>query len=239
MLEAHTARRYTHLMTIKAVLFDLDETILDRSRSLELFLTWEASEFLNLPFADCERYIERFLELDNNGLGDKTEIYSVLWKEFGLYEQTAAELAANYRNSFSRFCFEKRHVDQAVSVLKSNDYRLGVVTNGPSPFQENNLEALGLTQFFDTVVVSDAVNVRKPDPEIFKVACSNISVDTEHCVFVGDNPEADIQGANNLGMYTVFVPTRRHPACSFANKVCRDMRDLPAVVIEADGAGNH
>jgi putative hydrolase of the HAD superfamily len=94
-------------MTIKAVLFDLDETILDRSRSLELFLTWEASEYLNLSYADCERYIERFIELDDNGMGNKTEVYSTLWKEFGLYEHTAEDLTANYRDTLSPLCLRK------------------------------------------------------------------------------------------------------------------------------------
>lgn len=221
-------------MTIKAVLFDLDETILDRSRSLELFLTWEASEYLNLPYAECERYIERFLELDDNGMGNKTDIYSLLWKEFGLYEHTAEDLVANYYASFQRFVCEKRHVDQAISMLKSQGYTLGVVSNGPTPFQENNLQALGLTSFFETIVISAAVDCRKPDLEIFTLACDNIGVEPSACVFVGDNPEADIRGASEAGMFTVFVPTRRYQACSFANKVCRDMRDLPAVVLEAN-----
>jgi putative hydrolase of the HAD superfamily len=220
-------------MTIKAVLFDLDETILDRSRSLELFLTWEASEYLNLSYADCERYIERFIELDDNGMGNKTEVYTTLWKEFGLYEHTAEDLTANYRDTFHRFACEKRHVDQAIAMLKSQGLKLGVVSNGPTPFQENNLDALGLTEFFDTVVVSEAVACRKPDASIFTLACDNIGVTAADCVFVGDNPEADIRGAGDTGMFTVFVPTRRYQACNFANKVCRDMRDLPAVIAEA------
>ena len=118
-------------------------------------------------------------------------------------------------------------------MLKSQGLKLGVVSNGPTPFQENNLDALGLTEFFDTVVVSEAVACRKPDASIFTLACDNIGVTAADCVFVGDNPEADIRGAGDTGMFTVFVPTRRYQACNFANKVCRDMRDLPAVIAEA------
>ena len=220
-------------MTFKAVLFDLDETILDRSRSLELYLTWEASEYLNLSYADCERYIERFIELDQHGMADKTEVYTTLWKEFGLYEHTATELTSNYIVSFQRIVCEKRHVDQALAMLKSQGLKLGVVSNGPTPFQDNNLAALGLTDIFDTVVISGAVACRKPDASIFTLACDNIDVAAADCVFVGDNPDTDIRGASSIGMFTVFVPTRRYQACNFANKVCRDMRDLPAVIAEA------
>ena len=220
-------------MTTKAVLFDLDETVLDRSRSLELFLTWEASEYLNLPLEQCERYIERFIELDDNGMGSKPDVYAILWKEFQLYEHNAEDLAIHYRASFSRFCCEKRHIASAIELLKSREYKLGIVTNGPSPFQENNISALNLTQYFDTIVVSEAVGIRKPEPEIFNLACTNLGVTADQCVFVGDNPKADVAGANNAGMFSVFVPTRRYPACADADKVCRDMRDLPAVVFEA------
>ncbi len=220
-------------MTISAVLFDLDETILDRSRSLELFLTWEAAEYLNLPLEECERYIERFIDLDDNGQRSKSEVYSLLWNEFGLYEHTAEDLAAHYDDTFNRFCCEKRHILDAISLLRSKGYKLGVISNGRSPFQENNLAALNATELFDTVLVSEAVGVRKPDPAIFHLACTKLDVTADQCVFVGDNPEADIAGANNAGMFSVFVPTRKYPACAHANKVCRDMRDLPGVVIDA------
>lgn len=220
-------------MTIKAVLLDLDETILDRSRSLELFLTWEASEFFNLPLEECENYIERFLELDNNGQGNKPEMYATLWQEFGLYEFTADDLTRHYEQDFDRFCCEKRHIVPSLELLRSKGFALGVVTNGRSPFQENKLEALGITELFDTVVVSEAAGVRKPDPAIFHLASANLNVSADECVFVGDNPEADIAGANAVGMFSVFVPTRRYPACAHADRVCRDMRELPSVVIEA------
>ncbi len=222
-------------MTIKAVLFDLDETLLDRTRSLELFLTWEAAEYLNLPLEQCDQYIERFIELDNNGQGKKTDVYTTLWKEYGLFEHTADDLAQHYDEDFDRFCCEKRHAASALEMLRSHGYRLAVVSNGRSPFQENKLNALQIENLFDTVVVSEAVNARKPDASIFLLTCERLGVSPEQCVFVGDNPQADIEGANNVGMFSVFVPTRRYPACAQADRVCRDMRDLPAMVIEASG----
>lgn len=220
-------------MTIKAILFDLDNTVLDRTRSLELYLTWEADEHLNLSHDDCERYIESFMELDANGMTAKEKVYADLIKQFGL-QFTVAELTDTYRTQFGRFSCEKRHAKDAVTTLRSNGLKTGIVSNGKSPFQENKLTDLGMADDFDTVVVSESAGVRKPDPAIFALACDNLGVSAADCVFVGDNPVADIEGANKVGMFSVFVPSRHYPACAVADAICRDMRDLPSVVAEAN-----
>jgi len=218
---------------MKAVLFDLDNTILDRTRSLELYLAWEADEHLSLSYDDCERYIEKFIELDANGILAKEKVYAELKTQFDLQQFTVAELTQTYRTQFGRFSCEKRHAADAVRMLKSHGLKTGIISNGKSPFQEDKLADLGMADDFDTVIVSEAVGVRKPDPAIFTLACDNLGVSAEESVFVGDNPVADIEGANNVGMFSVFIPSRYYPACATADAICRDMRDLPSVVAEA------
>ena len=220
-------------MKIKAVLFDLDETVLDRSKTLEIYLAWESNEYLSLPPEDSEKYTQRFIELDDNGHARKEEVHTALIKEFRIDQFTAAELTQTYNEVLGRFAVEKRHITESISALKSQGIKIGLVSNGQSPFQEEKLESLGLTESFDTILVSEAVGFRKPDIKIFELACKNLDVVPAECIFVGDNPVADIEGANNAGMFSVFVPTRRYPGCAIANHVCRDMRDLPSVVIEA------
>jgi len=220
-------------MKIKAVLFDLDETVLDRSKTLELYLWWEATEHHDFLNEDTEKYIKRFIELDDNGSVRKQEVYTALMKEFDIQEYTAEQMVHTYNTALGNFVVEKRHAADSITTLKSQGLKIGLVSNGQSPFQEQKVESLGMTDLFDTIVVSEAAGVRKPDVEIFKMASRNLDVTPEECVFVGDNPVADIEGANNAGMYSVFIPTRRYPASAAANHVCRDMRDLPSVVIEA------
>jgi len=221
-------------MPIKAVLFDLDNTVLDRTRTLELYLAWQADDYLNLSHDDCEQFIERFMKLDNNGMTAKEEVYAELISVFNISDHTADELTQIYREQLGRFCCEKRHIKDAVSTIKSHGFKTGIVSNGKTPFQENKLSDIGMTDDFDTIVVSDAVSIRKPDAEIFKLACYKLGVTTKECVFVGDNPVADIEGANNVGMFSVFIPSRHYPACANADAICRDLRDLPAVVAEAN-----
>ena len=218
---------------MKAVLFDLDNTILDRTRSLELYLAWEADEHLNLSYDDCERYIEKFIELDANGMLAKEKVYAELITQFGIQQYSVAELTQTYRTQFGRFSCEKRHAADAVRTLKSHAIKTGIISNGKSPFQEDKINDLGMADDFDTIIVSEAVGIRKPESAIFSLGCENLGVNATECVFVGDNPVADIEGANNVGMFSVFIPSRYYPACAAANAICRDMRDLPSIVAEA------
>jgi putative hydrolase of the HAD superfamily len=81
------------------------------------------------------------------------------------------------------------------------------------------LETHGLDKFFDVVVVSAAVNKRKPSPEIFQQALKKLSVDAAETVFVGDTVDADIKGAKDMGMKTIFIERR---AQKEAEQICPD-----------------
>ncbi len=81
--------------------------------------------------------------------------------------------------------------------------------------QENNFYALGLKDFFSTIIVSEAVGMRKPDRQIFEYACKELGCTPNECIFVGDNHKADIEGANNAGMKTIFF----HPDPSICSTV--------------------
>jgi HAD superfamily hydrolase (TIGR01662 family) len=98
--------------------------------------------------------------------------------------------------------------------------KLGIVSNFAIPeCVFRLLEKHGLDAFFDVVVVSGAVNRRKPSPEIFQKALQRLGVDASEAVFVGDTVDADIQGAKNLGMKTVFIERRSQKE---AEQTCPD-----------------
>lgn len=107
---------------------------------------------------------------------------------------------------------------------------MALVSNGKSPFQEMSFAALGIADLFDDVIVSDAVGYKKPDRKIFELACRRLKTEPANAVFVGDNPVADIQGANNAGMYTIYIPGAFGNRCRYADKICRSFKDLPELV---------
>ena len=218
---------------IKAVFFDLDETVLDRSSSLEAFATWQAKGMLRNSVSDPIRFCKRFVEIDSNGRVWKDKVYAQLVDEFQIDDWTVDELLRSYELCFSGFCQPKQGVLHAIKELYSNGIKLGLISNGKSPFQERSFNALGVSDLFSSVVVSEFVGVRKPDSEIFELACSKLGVLPAATAFVGDNPSADIDGANKVGMFTVYIPGCYGQTYDKANKVCNDFFDLPSIIKNA------
>lgn len=198
----------------KAVIFDLDQTLLDRTTSLIKFLTWQVNFFQLVPADDREKFIQRFLELDDNGKVWKDRVYENLIHEFSIQHHSKEILLTSYINDFNKFSYCFEHVKNTIIQLKQQGYLIGLISNGRTPFQEHNFYALGLTEFFSSIIVSEAVGLRKPDPAIFLLSCQQLGVHPKDCTFVGDNELADIQGAKAVGMKTIFF--HPNPAISSA-----------------------
>lgn len=215
------------------ILFDLDETLLDRAGSLRAFVIWQAQGMLRNTIKDENEFCARFIELDSNGSVWKDQVYSKLVQEFNITDWSVSELLSSYELCFSGFCKFIPNASNALLALHKAGYKLGLVSNGKSPFQERNFNALGASDLFGTVVVSEAVGFRKPDPEIFMIACNALGTTPENVIFVGDNPTADIAGAKRLGMYPIYIPRHYGQECNEANAVCADYKHLTALVEKA------
>ena len=190
---------------IKAILFDLDETLFDRSGSLAVFLKDQyrryQSHFSGVP---CDEFQRRFIELDRRGYGDKVEAYRTLLDEFSIAGLTAAELLADFRRNAWENCRAFPGAFDVLEQFRSRGYKLGIVTNGSTQSQHTKITQSGLIDLVDIVLISGQEKVRKPNPRIFIRAAEGLGVRTQECVFVGDNPQADICGAHQVGMKTVW-----------------------------------
>lgn len=164
------------------VLFDLDGTLLDRNGSLQKFALWQAKGMLKPSIENVTEFCDRFIQLDANGSVWKDKVYSQLIDEFNIEGWSASELLTTYEFCFSGFCKPLPYADLAVKSLHQKGYKLGVVSNGKSPFQERNLAALDITTFLDVIVASEAVGLRKPDLEIFLYACCKIDSDPKNTI---------------------------------------------------------
>jgi len=218
---------------MKAVLFDLDGTLLDRNASLNDFLQWQANGMLKTDIPNKKKFISRFIELEQNGSVWKDEVYKTLIDEFSISTWTSEELLSSYELCFCVFSKPKQGVIKAVKILREMGAKLALVSNGKSPFQERNFRALGISEQFDAIIVSEAVGFRKPNKEIFELTCKMLKTEASNAIFVGDNIKSDIEGANNAGMYSIYIPTDSHQQCDDANIICRNFEDLPKIVLAA------
>ena len=82
----------------------------------------------------------------------------------------------------------------------NSKYSLHIITNGFKEVQNGKLNASGISNFFETVTNSEMVGVKKPNPIIFNHALKISKASVENSLMIGDNLEADILGAKNIGM---------------------------------------
>lgn len=218
---------------MKALLFDLDETIIARSESLRKFVMWQAKGMLRREIIDPEYFCQRFMELESGSGVIKNKVYSQIVEEFDIADWTISELVKSYELCFSGFCHAKSGVLDAIKQVSRLGLKLGVVSNGRSPFQERNFYSLGVHDLFDTIVVSEAVGYQKPDKQIFDLACDDLGVSGQECFFVGDSPVADIDGANTCGMYSIYIPGAYGTYYRKANAICKDYSELVGIVESA------
>jgi putative hydrolase of the HAD superfamily len=88
-------------------------------------------------------------------------------------------------------------------------YKIGLISNFTyGPVVHRSLEQLGITQYFDAVVVSGDCGWRKPHPKIFQNALNRLGVSAQEAVFLGDSPQEDIKGAVDAGLKTIFVQSQ-------------------------------
>jgi putative hydrolase of the HAD superfamily len=86
----------------------------------------------------------------------------------------------------------------------SPKYEMHIITNGFEEVQTKKMENSGIKKYFDKIITSESVGVKKPNPKIFDYALQSANAKAEHSIMIGDNYEADVQGALNMSMRAIF-----------------------------------
>ncbi|WP_270605949.1 HAD family hydrolase [Bacillus mobilis] len=190
---------------IQAVLFDLDGTLLDRRQSLEQFIHDQYNRFTpHLMNIEKSGYCSRFLELDNNGYTWKDKVYATLLFEYNITTLTPEQLLHDYITNFQHHCIPFQNMHELLQHLTQQNIKIGIITNGFTDFQINNLRALNIHTYTNTILVSEAEGIKKPHPEIFERALQKLDVKATECLYVGDHPENDVLGSERVGILGVW-----------------------------------
>ncbi len=117
--------------------------------------------------------------------------------------QLPAFLAEMYRGMSRRHLGLYPHVRAVLEELRAR-FRLAIVTDGQSGYARGELQAVGLTEFFDPIVISGDHGFRKPDGRLFQIVLDSLGVPAESALYVGNDMYRDIYGAGAVGMRTVM-----------------------------------
>ncbi|MFC5448200.1 HAD family hydrolase [Paenibacillus aestuarii] len=213
-------------MSIEAVLFDLDGTLLDRDTSLDAFVREQYERYAALQVVEKESFVKRFIELDNHGHVWKDQVYQQLIHEFAIQDVDGSQLLEDYICNFQKYCIGYPNVVEMLTWLKEHHVKVALVSNGFGQFQYDNFTALQIEPFFDKVLISEWEGMRKPAPAIFNRALAQLGVTAERAVFVGDHPDHDIRASRGVGMTAVWKRNGRGDMVVEADAVIDDLAEL-------------
>lgn len=215
---------------VKAVIFDLDGTLLNRDASVRKFVG-KQYERLNkwLSHISKEQYMSRFIELDCRGYVWKDKVYQQMVSDFDIKKISWETLLDDYVEDFHNHCIPFPNLISMLEDLRDGSIHLGMITNGKGQFQMDNIRALGIESFFDTILVSEWEGIKKPNVEIFNRVLQQLNVSASESMYVGDHPENDVKGAKAIGMLGVWKRDRQWNNVE-ADFVIDDLKELPLIV---------
>ena len=193
---------------IKAVIFDLDNTLLDFMKMKEYAVKAAIAGMIEagLDINPDESYENIIGIYEEKGWENQQVFNDFLNKTIG--EVNNKYLAAGivaYRRAREANLLLYPNVNHTLVELIKRGVKLAVVSDAPSREAWMRIYYLNLHHHFDVVLTFDDTNVRKPSPIPFEMALSQLNIDAEEALMVGDWPERDVVGAKKLGIRTIFA----------------------------------
>ena len=193
---------------IRAIVFDLDNTLTDFMRMKEAAITAAIDGMIDAGFrlSAAELRARVASIYDEQGLEFQRVFDELLQREFGEVDpKILASGIVAYRRARESALVLYPHAQMTLLELAKRGIRLGVVSDAPRLQVWLRLCGLGLQHVFDAVVTFEDTGERKPAPAPFREVLRRLGVDPHEALMIGDWAERDVVGAKSLGMKTVFA----------------------------------
>lgn len=181
------------------LLCDLDDTLADRQA---IFEAW-ARSFL-LEVGQNAAQTTWLVELDGRGHTPREQFFAQIVGRY-LPQSSVEEMAERYHRDYVQsYCCSSESVS-ALRRARRAGFKIAIITNGATRGQAAKIEAAGLGALVDACCISEAEGYWKPAPELFWLAAERCGESLDGAWMIGDNPVADIGGASDLGISTVWI----------------------------------
>jgi len=193
---------------IKGVVFDLDNTLLDFMKMKEFAVKAAIRGMIEagLKVNENKSYIEINSIYEEFGWENQKVFDVFLEKSIGHVDNKflAAGIVA-YRRAREANLMAYPNVNKTLMALTKSGIKLGVVSDAPSREAWMRIYYLNLYHYFDVVITYDDSGERKPSPVPFQLALDGMGLRPEETIMIGDWPERDVVGAQQIGMKTAFA----------------------------------
>ncbi len=204
---------------IKHVFFDLDHTLWDfetnsrkayeicfKEHNIPIKIDDFLGKYIEINFDYWKLYREEKVTKEALKYGRLKDSFEAI--SFPISDELIQILSIEYLEHLPKF---NALFDGAVEILDylKPKYKLHIITNGFSEVQVFKLEKSGILHYFDELITSESVGVKKPNPKVFHFALNKAKATAHQSMMIGDSLEADVQGALSVGMQAIhFNPTQ-------------------------------
>lgn len=193
---------------IKAVVFDIDNTLMDfmRMKRAAVAAAVDAMVEAGLAMPKEKLYESIFESYWKEGIEDQNIFDKVLVKEFGKidYRMLAAGIIG-YKRAKEGHMTLYPHVRLTLTELLKSGVKMGLVSDAPRLPVWLRIVSLGLHHYFEHVVTFEDTGERKPSPKPFRTILGLLKAKPEESIMVGDWGERDMEGAGKIGMVTAWA----------------------------------
>ncbi|WP_431164794.1 YjjG family noncanonical pyrimidine nucleotidase [Tenacibaculum halocynthiae] len=201
------------MTNIKHLFFDLDHTLWDFEKNSELTfkqifkeqcITLDFTEFIKIysPINFSYWRLYRDEKISKSSLRYKRlkDTFDAL--NYVITDELINLIAEDYIKYLPNFSHLFEGTIETLEYLKKQ-YQLHIITNGFEEVQQLKMKKSGISKYFDIIVTSESVGVKKPNPKVFEFALSEAEALPQESIMIGDSYEADIMGALNTGMNAI------------------------------------
>jgi putative hydrolase of the HAD superfamily len=194
-------------MMPQAILFDLDETLIDRTQSIQRYAERLQSDYAeHLASATVSGIAATIVAADERGYRPREALFAELIQRLPWRAPLEVmRLQSHWETWFPASSVARAGLAETLLTLHTQGIRLGVVTNGAVQRQQAKITHLQIRPYLSTIVISEAAQVKKPDPRIFAQALTEVGCPASQAWFVGDHPLNDVLGAAASGLRPIWL----------------------------------
>jgi len=195
-------------MKIKAIFFDIDNTLMDFVEYKTKCIN-ESIKAMKKAGLDINEKVafEKLMVIYKESYYESDRIFQdFLNKTLGYIDYKYLAIAINkYREVRYNYVIPYVGTKKTLNELKKKGIKLGIITDAPRVKAWVRLTKLGILDCFDTIITITDTNERKPSKKPFNKALETLKVNPREAMYVGDNPKKDILGAKRAGMRTCLA----------------------------------
>ncbi|NIK79092.1 putative hydrolase of the HAD superfamily [Paenibacillus castaneae] len=210
-------------MQPKAILLDLDDTIIAYEQGIDLDACWMKVCHTHLAETDANRMSEivglikkhakeYWSDADRHRIGRldlpkaRTEIVHSVLKQISFDDsELAGRIAVDYGLVRDELAFLHPGALEAIAYIKSMGIKLALITNGASSAQRGKINRFELADYFDHIYIEEEFGVGKPDPSIYLHAANQLGAAPEETWMVGDNYQWEVIAPQQIGIKGVWI----------------------------------